>query len=368
MRSAAATYEKLAFRSGAKVDALMDAATAYGGLGDELGQSGMASLSDPVAALAAFHKSLELDERIVQIDPGFSRASRGIAVNHMKIANITAETDPAAALPDYDKAIKGMNSLPEEVRNSLSTQRTLAGILRKNGMALKEIGRYQEAISSMEQVKSLYQDFLSADPDDTRAENDLLATLENEAECLEDRAARVFTEGNRNRKADAASALTTLSQARPLAERLLQMQPGSLNWRSTLGLLLVRMSVQQSALHHEREALESASRGGALLEAVGKQQNAHCVDLDAVATGLIIVAPARLRDPPLAVECAERMAEMSHYQKPGFLLTLARAYRAAGQPEKARATAQNGLALLPAATHATVPSRIRKQLQAESTE
>jgi tetratricopeptide (TPR) repeat protein len=367
MRSAAATYQELASRPGAKVDALMDAATAYGGLGDELGQTGMASLSDPVAALAAFHKSLELDERIVQVDPGFSRGWRGIAVNHMKIANITAETDPAAALPDYDKAIKGMNSLPEEARNSLSSRRTLAGILRKNGMALKEIGRYQEALSSMEQVKSLYQYFLTADPNDTRAENDLFAALENEAECLEDRAAKVFTEGNRDRKADAASALTTLSEARPLAEHLLQMQPGSLYWRSTLGLLLVRMSVQQNALHSEREALESASKGVALLKAVGKQQNAHGVDLDAVATGLIIVMP-QLRDPQLAVECAERMADLGHYQQPGFLLTLARAYHAAGQPEKARATAQKGLALLPAATRATVPSRIRKQLQAESAE
>jgi hypothetical protein len=128
------------------------------------------------------------------------------------------------------------------------------------------------------------------------------------------------------------------------------------------------MSAQQSTLHHEREALELASKGVALLKAVGKHQNAQGFDLDAVATGLIIVVPPELRDPQLAVECAERMADMSHHQKPGFLLTLARAYRAAGQPEKARATAQNGLALLPAATHATVPSRIRKQLQAESAE
>jgi predicted Zn-dependent protease len=89
------------------------------------------------------------------------------------------------------------------------------------------------------------------------------------------------------------------------------------------------------------------------------------VDLDAVATGLTLVIPTRLRDPQLAVECAERMVEMSHHQKPGFFLTLARAYRAAGQPEKAGEAAKEGLALLPAAAAATVPSRIRMQLQAE---
>ena len=59
------------------------------------------------------------------------------------------------------------------------------------------------------------------------------------------------------------------------------------------------------------------------------------------------------------------MVEMSHHQKPGFLLTLVRAYRAAGQLEKASAAAKEGLALLPVQTPTTVPSRIRKQLQAE---
>ena len=108
-----------------------------------------------------------------------------------------------------------------------------------------------------------------------------------------------------------------------------------------------------------------AAKGVAILKAVGKQQNAQGFDLDAVATGLSVAMPERLRDPPLAVEYAERIVNMSHRQKPGFLLTLAQAYRAAGQPEKARAAAKEGLALLPAATPATVPSRVRKQLLAE---
>jgi hypothetical protein len=127
------------------------------------------------------------------------------------------------------------------------------------------------------------------------------------------------------------------------------------------------MSVQQSALHQPQKALESATKGVAILKAAGKRQNAPGFDLDAAATGLIIVMPARLREPSLAVEFAERMVEKSHHQKPGFLLTLAQAYRISGQPEKARATAWEGLALLPSATN-TVPSRVRKQLQAELAE
>jgi len=366
MRSAAVTYEALAARPGAKVESLMDAATAYGGLGDELGQSGTASLSDPVAALAAFQKTLEIEERIVQLDPTFIRALRGIAVSHSKIANIRTETDPAAALTDYRKAIDGMNALPVEVRETLPNQRVLANMLRRYALALKEVGRYQEALFNMEQVKAISQRFVSADPDDTRAGNDLLALLENEAQCYEERAEGIFAEGQSNKTADATSALKTLSETRSLAERLLQIKPDNDYWRSTLGLALARISVQQSALHQTQKALESAAKGVAILKAVGKQQNAPGFDLDAAATGLIIVMPTRFREPTLAVEFAERMVEKSHHQKPGFLLTLAQAYRAAGQPVKARAAAKEGLALLPTAT-TTVPSRIRKQFQAELT-
>ena len=109
-----------------------------------------------------------------------------------------------------------------------------------------------------------------------------------------------------------------------------------------------------------------AARGVAILKAVGKQANAQGEELDEAAKGLAIVLPTQLRDPQFAVNCAERAVEMTHRRKPDFILTLARAYRAAGQPEKARAAAKEGLALFPAVTPATVPSRIRKQLQAEA--
>jgi tetratricopeptide (TPR) repeat protein len=364
MRLAAKTYEDLASRPGAKAEDFMNSATAYGGLGDELGQGGMASLSDPEAALAAYRKTLKLEERIIQVDPGFSRALRGIAVSHLKIAKIEAETDPSAALLDYRSALQGMNALPVEMKEDLPNQRVLANILGKTALALTEIGRYQEALPYLDQAKGILQPFLAADPKDTRAANDLLAILETEAQCFEDRAQGIFTGENTDRGWVAANALKSLTQARVLAEKLLQFEPDNVYLRSTLGLLLVRMSAQQQALHQTKEALDLATRGVAILRAVAKQQNAHGFDLDAVATGLTI-APTQLRDPQLAVECAVRMVEMSHHQKPDFLLTLARAYRAARQPEKARIAAAEGLALLPVETPASVPSRIRKLLTAQ---
>jgi tetratricopeptide (TPR) repeat protein len=366
MRSAAATLDGLASRPGAKADALMDAATAYSALGDELGQNGEMGLSDGVAALAAFHQSIKLDERAVQLDPGLSRPLVAIALSHAKIGDETLPTDPAAALPEYRKAIDGMNAVPAQVAKALNNRRDMAYFLEKSGAALKDLGKYKESLSYLQQAEAIERPFFAADPNDIRATGDLMEVRENEAECFEDRAERVFTEEPADPSGDAANALQCLLESRSLTERLIRAEPDKISWRSLLGNLLIRISLQQRALHRTEGTLESAARGVAILKAVGKQPSAQGFDLDAVATSLTMVLPVELRDPQLAVQCAERLVAMSHRREPGFLLTLAGAYRAAGQVEKARAAAREGLALLPALTPATVPSRVRKQLQAEA--
>jgi hypothetical protein len=68
----------------------------------------------------------------------------------------------------------------------------------------------------------------------------------------------------------------------------------------------------------------------------------------------------------LAVACAERTVALSHRQLPSYLLTLAQAYRASGQIEKARATANEGLALLPALQPGSVKPKIRKLLEIQT--
>ena len=77
-----------------------------------------------------------------------------------------------------------------------------------------------------------------------------------------------------------------------------------------------------------------------------------------------VVEPAELREPGVAVKYAEQIVEMSSHRNPEFMLTLANAYRAAGQPTKARAAAKEDLALLPPETSTTVMSRVRKLLHA----
>jgi hypothetical protein len=88
--------------------------------------------------------------------------------------------------------------------------------------------------------------------------------------------------------------------------------------------------------------------------------------LDQAANAFLTVEPASLRSPQFALACAEREVAMSHATTPSRLLTLAQAYRASGQIEKGRATAKEGLALLPALQPGSVKPNIRKLLENEA--
>ena len=366
MRAAAATLDQLASRPRAETGILREAASAYGSLGDELGQSGSASLGDPVAAVAAYHKALALEDRIVRLRPNYPIALRAIAIGHMKIASITAETDPAAALPDYGEAVDAMKALSSGLGQTLLNGRPLAIILMKQGSALMEIGRYREALSDMAQARALLRPTLAADPNDTRARYDMVAALDNEAQCYEERAEGVFAGEAPDRTADAAAAAKILVEERAAIESLLRHEPDNINLRSDLGSVLIRLSRQLLAIHRTEGTRELAARGVSIVRAVAKQPNARDVQMDEAARGLIAVLPESLRDPQLAVKCAEGAVEMRHRRRSDYLLTLARAYRSAGQADKARASAKEGLSLLPAATAATVASRVQKLLQAEA--
>ena len=112
-------------------------------------------------------------------------------------------------------------------------------------------------------------------------------------------------------------------------------------------------------------SLELAQKGLAILKELARRPDVQAYQLFDTVNGLITVEPPQLREPALAVKYAERIVDASSRRNPEFLLTLAEAYRADGQPSKARTAAKEGLALLPPETSATVMSRVRKLLHAQ---
>ena len=185
VREAIQSFEALALRPGASANALNDAGSIYGALGDQLGQRGTPSLSDLAGASAAYRKDLEFIERALQVEPHNLRSLRGAAVAHLKIGNVMAETDPGSALSEFQMAFTRMNALPEEAKAGVANRRILAQVILKIGSSLWETGQLQQARSFMAQSRAIVQPYVDADPDDARSAHDLVTNLDSEAGCYE---------------------------------------------------------------------------------------------------------------------------------------------------------------------------------------
>jgi len=362
MRSAVSTFDELDARPGARVDALLDSASAYGRLGDELGMPYWPSLSDFQGASAAYLKAREVYKRALRLEPANLRVLQAMVNNHRMVGVMQMQTDPAGALPELRAAIDGINALHNQAKQVMAIRRMQSGTIGPYAGALIEIGRYREALAALKRGQVIYRELLAADPKNIRAVQDVQAGLSREAECYQERAAGIFAEAGANRKADAANALRVLSEQRTLLEEVLLIEPNTANWESKLGVVLIDMGRQQRALRRPQGSVDLARKGIAILKVAAGRPNAQAYQLFDAANGLMTAEPADLREPALAVKYAERIVEMSSRRNPEFLLTLANAYRAAGRPAKARAAASEGIALLPPETSATVLSRVRKQL------
>ncbi len=127
---------------------------------------------------------------------------------------------------------------------------------------------------------------------------------------------------------------------------------------------MVRLSILETPLNDSQGAQETALRGIAMLKELALRSAAKALDLELASRALVTVQPARLRDPGLATSYAGRGLALDHRQSPKMFHTLSTAYRLMGQPEKSRAAAREGLAVLSAGN--SKPSRIRRLLEADA--
>jgi 3-deoxy-D-arabino-heptulosonate 7-phosphate (DAHP) synthase len=133
-----------------------------------------------------------------------------------------------------------------------------------------------------------------------------------------------------------------------------------------MAIIQIRIGTIRSILHESGDSEALASKGMAVLKEMAQQKQATSDLLNATAGELLTVEPASLRDPAAAVSYAERAVTLNHRRVPSMLLTLAQAYRASGQTEKSRATANEALALLPAPQPGGVKPRLRKLLEIQT--
>jgi len=363
MREAVKTYDRAIASSSATPAQICEVAAAYGTLGDELGQSGTSSLGDAAAALVAFRQTIDLDNRALSIDPNFLRARRGLALQQLKIGSLEMETDPAQALKDFLLALQRLDALPREEQGTLATVRMRFMLERKEADALSELGQYQQAEEIYSNVVTAQAKLAAADPDDLRASADLEVVLADEGVAHQDAADPAIVPAKKDRARDLDLAKGMWTRVVSITQKMLARDPSNENWKLVLADAEVRLGTTQQQTSPQPDAAASAQKGIATLKELAEKPQASVMVLDQAATDLVQVQPPSLKDPQSATRFAERAVALSNRQNPSLLLTLARAYAAAGDTEKSKTAAANALALLPAAQPGVAKGKLRRQLE-----
>jgi hypothetical protein len=358
-------FEDVAAKENASGAEVLNAATANGTLGDELGQTGTASLSDASGAVAAYRRALALDQRALQMDSSLARARRGILISHMKIGSVEKDIDPVAALQEFQTALKVGSSLPAKEQSGISWLRMRANLLRKQGVAYSALGDDSLAFESLAEAEKIYRDLAAKDTKDLRAEEDLGILLQDEADAYANAAnpafegdpARLhgFLKQEEGKLVEAVAIFTRISSLKTEAE-----------WVGAQNYLQVRAgSVEKSLFGHSRsEAL--TRKALAQLKSLAQVPQASGMRLSQVSEAFRIAEPKTLRDTGFAIQCARRAAEAAAGKSPARQLDLAQAYRAAGQIDKSRAAAREGLALLLPMPPQSVKPKMRKLLEIQA--
>ncbi len=365
-RTAAATYDQLIELPGRTPEEMVEAARTYSLLGDELGTARDESLSDLSDALAAYRKYVDLNSQALKMDPSLTRAIPALAVGQVKIAQTELEIDPAQSLKDTQTGFDRLAALPKAMQESLQIVRVRNVLTLDRAVALVQLGDYAQANSLEAGLVQSSQRLAAADPEDLRALYDLESDLQRQAEGFATAADPVLG------ATPAARRLNLEAEERPLTlevanwERMLKQGRFQTEWQPFLADARVRLGSVQFILRHGDDSRTIVAKGLATFRELAKQSQSSSEILDLAAQGFLIAEPVSLRDPQLAVSCAEHAVALSHRKMPTRLLTLAQAYRATGQITESQATAKEGLALLPDSQPGSVKPRIRKLLEIQA--
>lgn len=365
-REAIANYDRMAAIADLSPSEMFDAANGQSALGDELGVNSDDSLNDLAGALSSYRRFLELNSNALRIEPNLMWARRGLPLGQEKIAEIEIEIDPEQALRDIEIGLQRVAGLPKADRDSLPMLRVSEGLHLDEASTLAELGRYSEANSLIGGIVQSFKRLAAADPQDLRALNDLQVGLIQSAEILETESDPALAASSGERRQSLVAEEKSLTQELAVSEKLLKKDPSQESWKLFLADAQVRLGSIQFILHGREDSLILVRSGLITLRELVKKDQASPMILDQAAQDFLNAEPASLKDPHLAVSCAERAVGLTHRKLPSRLLTLAQAYRASGHTEKSRAVANEGLALLPVAQSKSVKPRIRKLLEIQA--
>ena len=366
MRAAIADYDARDRLPGISAAALAESASAVGAYGDLLGQAGVSSLGDEAGAVAAYRKALGLCEQALRLEPGFVRAQRGIAIDHLKIGNVQLIADPHAASLEYAASLAAWLALPAVEQSAVSTRRGIAQTHIKMAAAAAAIDDFPRAQQELELAAPTLEYLAKADADDSRVTYDLASFYLERASVNVDQIDDLTAAPPEEVRALATRAIELLNRAIPILERLQATQPNNASWVANLARARVMQGSLAIRLRSGAEnSMTLTKLGITSLSNVARLPDASIDVLENAVRAGLEAEPSSLRKPSQTVEFAQRLANATGQHNPVHLWLLARALRADGQTAAAADVATHALTLLPAGAEEQ-PSRLRRLLVAQT--
>jgi len=365
LEASSRTYDQLLATPAVSPALFFEAGSVIDTLGDVMGQD--TGFGDAEAALRDYQRAIDFDRRALAMDPNFMGSRRGMVTMQMKIGNVELDTAPAVALGDFRGAMEKLEALPRAEQSSLNLTRLRGLLLRKQGTALSDLGRYNEADSLFDAATSVYEKIADADPKDARALRDLDRLLTNETQSHEDAASPLLAAPGSSAKTDLIAAKKFEVERANVLKRLVENNPRDAVLQQELAGVTIRIDALSQSLHDRvrddgKNIVQRDRTALNLLRSSATDKQVSTMLLDLAFHALSEAMPDSLRDAGEALRCAQRGVTLTRRKDPSWLLNLAQAYRTSGNKEEAVLSAKEGLALIPADA-ADQSFRLRKLLE-----
>jgi non-specific serine/threonine protein kinase/serine/threonine-protein kinase len=315
-------------------------------LGDEMWLHGQ-----PGKAWESYRRSLALAEEWMRRDPANRDAHRGVFVAHYQIGIMSNEYgDPADALEHHRRGVALAQESLERDPSNAQVRRDVSLGISYIAEAQAAAGDSVGALKSYRRHIAIEEALAAAEPESTQHRRDL-------ADAYARAGALLHELGDPN-------ALEYARRSQRAFDRLIEDDPNHVEIRRRAAQSLALLARLLDARNESGEARRHMTRALSIQRAEATKPGALGNRIAEYASSLLTAYPADLRDPAAALAHARRAADLTNWQDPQILNTLALAYRLTGDSAAAAETAKRGLALLPPITRSRNKSNLHRELGA----
>ncbi len=276
----------------------LDLSAAYEAQGDVVGGAQAINLGRKDEAAVAYQHGLDI---LPDVPPGqklWARTSRGRILFHMKLTDLTAYGNPAAALVTYREQYAAAQEIERANPTDMSARALTAILLDKIATTQGLLGDTKGALESYRQGIEPAEQALRADPTNGKAQYNLMVGYKNLGDLYYYQLQNM------------PEALKCFRRAEELLGTMIQADPKNVVNRQRLAETLSYIASAELSTGKPVEARRDARRSLDIAKEVADLPNANHDQIYNYAWLAVTTDPADLRDPKGALPYAKRAAAL----------------------------------------------------------